>query len=277
MSPDPKAVDFDLFVKGVDPDDLQTAAALLGSLPPAKVSQAEDFILNAAWHFLQATEEETGAPSRPALADRLGETIETADKLGKLLNSIGGYVYSIALLHNLLDIEAGDREDIEREALVYNPIEIRNRLDFLIHTLTLVEKGLNKQGLDVGTGRWNWYNFLHGPPKWQLALECYDLFESYRPGEAKSKTGGDFYCFYMAVHGIALSVEPEADGVGARYYVVEVCRIYRELAAIQGPFNRIRRALRAPNLPEKQRRELLKAQDENIQRLCDIKNRYPWP
>ena len=283
MSPNPKAADFDLFVKGVDPDALQTAVGFLGSVPSAKVPEAEDFILHAAWYFLQATEEEKEAPTRPTFAQKLWETIKTARKLNKLLNSIGEYIYPVGLLYNLLDIESDDRigmggSDIERRALAHNPTEIQRRLPLLIVALTLMEENLRERRLDKEIGRGNLYKFLNGPPKWNpLALKCYDLFEDYRPGEAKSTTGGDFYLFYTAIYRVALDADPEGKGVGASHYVEEVCRVYRELAAIQAPLKLIRHALKDPDLPEKNRRELLKDQDENIQRLRAIKRPYPWP
>ena len=116
MSLSPKAAKFDLFVKGVDPKALQRAAGFLGSLPPTEVKDAEDSILNAAWHCLQATEEENEAPTRPGFANKLQDTHKAARKFFGYLNSISEHVYPIALQYNLLDIEDGD---IKREALTY--------------------------------------------------------------------------------------------------------------------------------------------------------------
>ncbi len=282
MSPSPKAADFDLFAKGVNREDLQDAAGFLGSLPPAQVEEAEDFILNAAWNCLRATEEENEAPTRPGFVKKLRETRSTARKLAKQLKSISGHVYPVSLYYNLLDIEAGYREgvyesDIEREALVHNPIETQRRLDFLIKVLTKVEKGLVERGLDKGTGRSpNWYKFLNGPPKSQLAWECHGIFEGYCPGKAKSTKEGVFDHFCAAVYGIALDVKPTAEGIGIHRYTEEVCRISAKLAQINDRLNEIRRALRVPNLSKKARLALMKDQKEYIRQLQAIESQYPW-
>ena len=122
---------------------LQDAVDFLGSLPPVQAAEAKDFVLNAAWHCLRATEEENEAPTRPAFANKLANTRKTADKLFRELNSIIEYVHPIALLYNLLDIED---DDIKRVKLFHNPIEIQRRLPLLIETLTAVEGKLEKQG-----------------------------------------------------------------------------------------------------------------------------------
>lgn len=281
MSPSRKAADFDFFVKGVDPKTLQTAVGLLGNLTSAQVEAAEGSIQNAAWHFCQEIEKESKSLAPPTFAQNLGETVETARALISQLNSIGEDAYSVAVQFNLFDIKANrPNTDYDRgivlETLLLNPIEIRKRLYFLIDAMLAVKKQLSNRGLDVGTGRTNLYKSLNGPPKWGLALECHSIFEDYRPGEAKSKTGGPFYCFYTTVHSVALGTEPEAKGIGAKYYIEPVCRIFRELAPIQTRFNRIRRALKAPDLPENKRRELIEERDKIIEQLRAIKSPWPW-
>ncbi len=273
MSPSPKAADFVLFAKGVDREALQYAAGFLGSLPPAEVKDAEDSILNAAWHCLQATEEENEAPTRPGFAVKLQDTYKATRKFSRELNSISGYIYPIALQYNLLDI---DEDDIKRNALFYNLMEIQSRLPLLIGTLAAVEKKLRKQGLDKGTGRTpNWYKSLNGTAKGQLAGECHSIFEGFRPGEAASTEFGPFNNFCEAVYGIALDVDPTADGIGIRRYTEEVCRIYKKLAPRQARFNEIHRALRDPNLSKKTRLALIKEQEEIIRQLQAIESRYP--
>ena len=273
MSLSPKAAKFDLFAKGVTREDLQDAVGFLGSLLPAQVEDAEDLILNAAWHCLRATEEENEAPTRPGFANKLQDTHKAARKFFGYLNSISEHVYPIALQYNLLDIEDGD---IKREALLWNLMEIESRLPFLINTLTAMERKLRKQGLDKGTGRTNVYKSLNGPAKWQLAWECHGIFEKYRPGKAKSTKGGRFDHFCAAVYGIALNVESTADGIGIPRYTEEVCHISAKLAPINDRLKEIRRARRVPNLSKKDRLALMKDQEENIRRLQAINSRYPW-
>lgn len=288
MSPSPKAADFNLkaadfnlFAKGVDREALQYAAGFLGSLTPTQVEDAEGSIQNAAWHFCQAIEKEGKSLSPPTFAQNLGETVKTARVLTSQLNSIGEDAYSVALHFNLFDIKA-DRPSAEYdrgillETLLLNPVEIQRRLYFLIDALLALKKPLSNQGLDVGTGRTNLYKSLNGPPKWGLALECHSIFEDYRPGEAKSKTGGPFYCFYTAVHGVALGTEPEDKGIGASYYIEPVCRIFSELAPLQTRSNEIRHALRNPDFSKKTKRELMKERDKIIEQLRAIKSPWPW-
>ncbi len=273
MSPSPKAAKFDLFAKGVNREALQDAVGFLGSLPPAQTAQAEDFVLNAAWHCLRATEEENEAPTRPAFANKLANTRKTADKLSRELNSIIGYVHPIALLYKLLDIED---DDIKREALFYNFLEFQRRLPFLIDTLTAVEGKLKEQGLDKGAGGSpNWYETLNGSAKWQLACECHGIFDEYHPGEATPTKFGPFNNFCDEVYGLALDIEPTTDGIGIRRYTEEACRVSKEISLIQACHNETRRALRTPNLSRKNRLALMKDQKENIRRLQAINNRYP--
>ncbi len=273
MSLSPKAAKFDLFAKGVTREDLQDAVGFLGSLLPAQVEDAEDLILNAAWHCLRATEEENEAPTRPGFANKLQDTHKAARKFFGYLNSISEHVYPIALQYNLLDIEDGD---IKREALLWNLMEIESRLPFLINTLTAMERKLRKQGLDKGTGRTpNWYKSLNGTAKGQLAGECHSIFEGFRPGEAASTEFGPFNNFCEAVYGIALDVDPMGKGIGIRRYTEEVCRIYKKRAPRQARFNEIHRALRDPNLSKKNRLALIKEQEEIIRQLQAIESRYP--
>ena len=278
MSFSRKAADFNLFAKGfakgVNREALQDAVSFLGSLPPAQAAQAEDFVLNAAWHCLRATEEENEAPTRPGFAEKLHDTRKAARKFFRHLNSIREHVYPIALQYNLLDIEDGD---IKREALFWNLLEIESRLPSLINTLTAVEGELKNQGLDKGAGgSLNWYEFLNGTAKWQLAWGCHGIFEEYRPGKAKSTKGGAFDHFCAAVYGIALDVKPTDEGIGIYHYTEEVCRISRKAAPIQVRLNEIHRALRDPNLPDITRRDLMEEQEENIRQSQAIKSRYPW-
>ena len=273
MSLSRKAAKFDLFAKGVDHEALQNAVGFLGNLTSAKVEEAEDLILNAAWHCLQATEEENEAPTRPGFADKLQDTYKTTRKFSRELNSISGYIYPIALQYNLLDI---DDDDIKRDALFYNLMEIQSRLPLLMGTLAAVEKKLRKQGLDKGTGRTpNWYKSLNGTAKGQLAGECHSIFEGFLPGKAASTEFGPFNNFCEAVYDIALDVNPTGEGIGIRRYTEEVCRIFKKRAPRQARFNEIRRALRDPNLSEKTRLALIKEQEENIRQLQAIESRYP--
>ena len=272
MSLSPKAANFDLFVKGVDPKALQEAVGFLGNLTSTKVEEAEDLILNAAWHCLRATEEEKEAPTRPAFADNLRDTRKIAIKFSRKLNSISKYVYPIALQYKLLDIED---DDIKREALFWNVMEIKSRLPSLINTLTAVERNLKNKGLDKGAGRTNLYKSLNGRAKFQLAQECHGILESYCPGKAKNTKGGVFDHFCEEVYGIALDINPTDGGIGIRRYTEEVCRIYKKRAPRQARFNEIRRALRDPDLSEKNRLALIKEQEENIRQLQAIESRYP--
>ncbi len=274
MSFSRKAADFNVFKKGfaegVNREALQNAAGFLGSLPAA---QAEDFVLNAAWQCLRATEEENEAPTRPAFAERLWRTLNTARELSRQLKGITGYVHPIALLYNLLDIED---DDIKRQALFYNFLEFQRRLPFLIDTLTAVEGKLKEQGLDEGAGGSpNWYETLNGSAKWQLACECHGIFDEYHPGEATPTKFGPFNNFCEEVYGIALDIEPTADGIGIRRYTEEVCRIYKEYARIQARHNKTRRALKDPKLSKKARLALMADQEENIRQLQAIESRYP--
>ena len=252
MSPDPKPTRFDLFVRGVDSEALQTTVGLLGNLTPTKVEEAEDLILNAAWHCLQATEEENEAPTRPGFADKLHDTRKAARNLFRNLNSIREYVYPIALQYNLLDIEDDDKK---REALLLNLMEIESRIPFLINTLNAFEWELRERGLDKGAGGSpSWYESLNELAKKQLVVDCHSLFEGYHPGKATPTKFGPFNNFCEAVYGLALDVDPTADGIGIRRYTEEVCRVSKELARIQTRSNETRRALRAPNLSRENRR-----------------------
>jgi len=278
MSFSRKAADFHLFAKGfakgAKREALQDAMGFLGSLPPARVAEAEDFILNAAWQCLRATEEENEAPTRPAFAEKLENTRKTAHKFSRGLNSIIGYVHPIALRHRLLNV-ASDK--IKDEALLYNFLEIQRRLPFLIDTLTAVEGGLREQGLDKGAGGSpSWYETLIGSAKWQLVLDCHSLFEEYHPGEATPTKFGPFNNFCEEVYGIALDIEPTADGIGIRRYTEEVCRVSKEIALIQARHNKTRRALKDPKLSKKARLALMADQEENIRQLQSINSQYPW-
>ena len=274
MSPSPKAAKFDLFSKGVNREALQETMGYLGTLPQAQATEAENFILYAAWNCLRATEEENEAPTRPAFAEKLQDTRKTAHKFFRQLNSIFRYFHPIASWHNLLNVAS---DEIKREALFYNFIEIQSRLALLIDTLTAVERELKKQGLDKGAGgSLNWCEFLNGTAKWQLAWECHGIFEGYRPGKAKSTKGGVFDHFCAAVYGIALDVNPTSEGIGIHRYTEHVCRISKKFAPRQARHNEIRRALRNLDLPESTRRNLIKEQEKIIRQLQAIESPYPW-
>jgi hypothetical protein len=86
-------------------------------------------------------------------------------------------------------------------------------------------------GRDRG-GNTNAYKVKVGHPKWGLVADALEIFDIFRPGEAKATEGSDCYLFLHAVYEHATGISDE-DKAAIGHYLKEVIAPWRELTSMR--------------------------------------------
>lgn len=194
---DQMLLSYDLKMVARADDLLPEILTLLGPKAQAEPKNVKVSVVQAAQMYLTLKGFYDQVPSRKELREFLEGVEKTAGKLAGLLRNADLIKIAALYMYGLPEKEAWALRSGGRSLFVD-----------LARMISLMAQGARESLLLSGgaAGRKAWTL----PPKRELALECLQIFDEYRPGEAKTTEGGDFRAFVGYVYEIATG-ERDAD------------------------------------------------------------------
>lgn len=190
----------------------------LGPQAKAKPDDARLSVIFAASLYQPLAEHYAKAPSRKKLREQLEVLRDSAGRVATLYERRDLYLLGALHMHGLPEDEV--------RALGWG--QSSPGLDFLKRLCAAAHAAIVNLPLAGSVGG---QKASSTPPKRALALWCWEIFESYRPGKASTTEGGDFRGFVTLVYEIATG-ELDAD---LETPVKEAVALVRDQGSPTGP------------------------------------------
>ena len=201
--------------RGMDPDDrnelLKQALDYL-RVPDDCREDTSAWILDVARSFHERHEKaQQGAPRLSALRKQTGSIETHARELARLLDESDPYFVWAA--HGYLGVdEWKDDQGVPHISEIVDP-QKRAQLTAKLQRLASLAKRLHKALPKDTGGEHDLRGIFETPPTWLLAVDCWELFDWFRPGEATGHVaptvqGGNYHTFVEIVYELAIEEKP---------------------------------------------------------------------
>ena len=168
---------------------------------------AEFWILDVARSFRERHEQQR-APRLADLKKQTGAIEKHAAKLGRLLDESNPYFARAAVGYLGVDDWRDDQGDPHLFEII-DPHE-RNQLTAKLQRLARLASRLGEAlPRDTG-GPHDLRDIFEGPSKGSLAVDCWELFDWFRPGEATGHVDGHYHLFVEIVYELAIEEKPSS-------------------------------------------------------------------
>ena len=182
-------------------DDILDAALNLLNPPPEVRKSAGEEVTGAAKWYLFWNYAIDKAPRPTAVAARLAELSEAANKLHKQIHDLDLFslhrlapLFENPIILRMLDTQTGELRRLEQD-----------QESVLLALTKAIEQAADKALDTIETGQGG--NGAGYSAKDELAGYCLDIFNSYRPGEYSYARNGDFSTFVNFVYELATGKE----------------------------------------------------------------------
>ena len=205
---------------------------------------AEFWILDVARVFRERhAKERPGAPRLADLKKQTGAIEEHAAKLARLLDESDPYFVWAAVGYLGIDDWTDDQTDDQGIPHISEIIDPQKRVQLTAKLQSLARLANHLlEALPKDTGGPNdLRDIFEGPSRWPLAVNCWEIFDWFRPGEATGDVSkGDYHAFVEIVYELAVQKPPNAGLASFTKQAAKRCRAYAERTPAYG---RLRRAL----------------------------------
>ena len=228
---------------GMDPDyrsELLEEALVHLRVPDDCREDAEFWILDVARVFRERhAKERSSVPRLADLKKQTGAIEEHAAELVRLLNETDSYFVRAAVGYLGIDNWTHD-QGAPHLSLIVDYRE-RTQLTTKLQSLaSLANHLLEVLPKDTG-GPNNLQDIFEGPSRWSLAVNCWELFDWFREGEATGDVNkGDYHTFVEIVYELAVQKPPNTGLAAFTKQAATRCRAYAERTPA---YQRLRRAL----------------------------------
>lgn len=236
--------------------ELLTEALSLLRVPDDRKENARAWVKVVAENFKRNRSEQRSAPRLADIKRRLPKAVRQARELADFLGDFP-YLVRVASGYDLLDIMADleDERGRPKHPKILRLLESdarglpRDLGAMLLEFADLTEPLVERWPADTGHER-DLFAMFTGSPKEVLAVECWELFDWFRPGEATGtvpgrvgRSAGDYHRLMETVYELATGKEADEDRAGLERYTKKVAKFCRQYSARNPNFERVRRAL----------------------------------
>lgn len=216
--------------RGMDPDDrselLEQALKCL-RVPDDRREDASAWVVDAAQLFRDRhTTDQQAAPRLATLKKQTGAIEEHAAELAHLLDESDPYFAWAAVGYLPVDKWRDDQGDPHISEIA-DPQE-RTQLTAKLQRLASLAKHLHEALPKDTGGQHNLQGIFKAPSTWLLAVDCWELFDWFRPGKATGHIDGDYHAFVEIVYEIAIQEKPNAGLTAFTKQAAPRCKTYAE-------------------------------------------------
>ena len=202
--------------------------------------QVRVWIEDVARRFRSRLRSQEDSPNFADLKEQFEQLSATARKLARLLEQTWPHVHAAAAGYCSIDDWFNPEKPSNYEQqLILNPDYARTILPEIADVTDRILERLPEQK----GGERNVEARFHGLPKELLAIQCWELFNYFRPGKAKATEGGDYHKFTSAVYELSTGEDPDRLGVGLERYVKSAAVVCRDLVKRKPVIERLTRIL----------------------------------
>ena len=202
--------------------------------------QVRVWIEDVARRFRSRLRSQEDSPNFADLKEQFERLSTTARELARLLEQTWPHVHAAATGYCSLDDWFGhEQPSYYEQQLILNPDTART----ILPEIALVTERVLEQLPEQRGGERNVEARFQGLPKELLAIQCWELFNYFRSGKAKTTEGGDYYKFTGIVYTLATGEGPGELGVGLERYVKSAALVCRDLVKRRPGIERLTCAL----------------------------------
>ena len=181
-----------------------------------------------------------GAPRLAAMKKQTGAMEKHARELARLLDESDPYFVRAATGYLGVD-EWKDDQGVPHISEIADPQE-RAQLTAKLQRLASLAKRLHEALPKDTGGEHDLRGIFEAPPAWLLAMDCWELFDSFRPGEATGYVDGNYHAFVEIVYELAIQRKTSGGLAAVTKRAAPRCNAYAERTP---SYRRLRHA-RAP-------------------------------